>query len=228
MKKIHFIFIGFLATLYFLMSYDLSNREEAIKLAGNQQTSQSTTGQAPKNIEFSFSQNNNPQITEQFVANFRKESSEISKVQNDPVKVQQRMQKLAETMTQHEVRAIYELISDDKNNADQRALAVELLSIKNDTASLTALQNFVANSKNINGNEWDRKKELETVLRAQAVEGIAGYANREIALSTLSFLQHKVDEKFLSDRISRASSNLFNRTQSLEQQDDEALKKLVE
>lgn len=166
---------------------------------------------------------------EVFVKKFKSEALQIGKIQNKPEEADKRLRQLASEMRPQDVEGMYEIISDENVNGDQRALAVELLSIKNDTNSLIALQNFVANKKTINGTKWDAKKELETVLRAQAVEGIAVYPEKEIALSTLNYLQSRVDDKFLSERIGRASSSILTgSTKSSQQQDEEALKKLVE
>lgn len=166
---------------------------------------------------------------EVFVKKFKSEALQIGKIQNKPEEVEKRLRQLASEMRPQDVEGMYEIISDENANGDQRALAVELLSMKNDTNSLIALQNFVANKKTINGTKWDVKKELETVLRAQAVESIATYPQKEIALSTLNYLQSKVDDKFLSERIGRASSGILTgNNKSSQQQDDEALKKLVE
>lgn len=166
---------------------------------------------------------------EVFVKKFKTEALQIGKIQNKPEEAEKRLRQLANEMRPQDVEGMYEIISDENANGDQRALAVELLSMKNDTNSLIALQNFVANKKTINGTKWDAKKELETVLRAQAVEGIAVYPQKEIALSTLNYLQSRVDDKFLSERIGRASSGILTgNNKSSQQQDDEALKKLVE
>lgn len=166
--------------------------------------------------------------TETFVKQFKAEVIQVGRLQKNPEEAQQRMNQMAAQMTQSDVRALSDIISDENANGDERALAVELLSLKNDTASLTALQNFVATSNKVDGITAERKKEFETVLRAQAVESIAAYPEKEIAISTLTYLQGKVDNRFISERIGRASNSLMYGTENLKQQEDDALKKLVE
>lgn len=227
MKTIHYVYILVLLATVFFVEYDLSRRVEVVKAPKHASPAavaqKDIPVQAP--VEAPAPPPVNPDI---FVQKFKKESLQLAKIQNNPELVQNRMKALADSMTAQDVQALFEVISNDKNNGDQRALAVELLSLKNDTASLMALQNFVANNVTVNGTKWDRKKELETILRAQAVESIAAYPQRDIALSTLSFLQQKVDEKFLNDRIGRATASLTENAPSLKQQDDDALKKLLE
>lgn len=231
MKTNHYVFFFILIVSAVLVRYDLSKRADTVKLNVSKveiskiSTSVNSSNIAAPSIGKSVASNADPEI---FIGKFNAESVQIAKIQNDPEVALNRMKKLAEGMTPQDIQELYNIISNEKNDGDRRALAIELLSIKNDTTSLMALQNFVANNINVNGTKWDRKKELETVLRAQAVEGIASYPHKEIAISTLSYLQHKVDERFLNDRISRAAANLDNRAPTLQQQDEAALKKLVE
>lgn len=232
MKTSHIIYFAFLVLTFAIVSFDLSRREE---IASNQKGFQLPAVAAiSKKIEAEPKPEAETVVGdaaqyEKFIQEFKKETLELSKLQDNPAESQARLEALAKKMTQKDVAALYEIISNDKSDGDQRAIAVELLTIKNDTASLVALQNFVANNNTVNGTQWDRKKEFETVLRAQAVEGIATYPNKDIALSTLNYLQQKVDQKFLADRINRASAGLKNpNIPELQQQDDEALKKLIE
>lgn len=226
MKTIHYVYILVLLAAVFFVEYDLSRRVEVVKAPPKAVPAVAAQKAAPASAPVEPpAPPVNPDV---FVQKFKKESLQLAKIQNNPELVQTRMKALADSMTPQDVQGLFEVISDDKNNGDQRALAVELLSLKNDTTSLMALQNFVANNVTVNGTRWDRKKELETILRAQAVESIAAYPQRDIALSTLGYLQQKVDEKFLNDRIGRATASLTENAPSLKQQDDDALKKLLE
>jgi len=227
MTKKHYFFFAAVIGMAVFAQYDLGKRLEQVRLAKEAKNSANTQLKASQVATAKITVDNGPSTAE-FIKKFKAEVAEIGKIQNNPDAAQARMKKLADSMTPKHVDGLYEIISDDKSNGDERALAVELLTLKNDTTSLVALQNFVANTKNINGVKWDQKKELETVLRAQAVEGIAAYPEKEIAISTLNYLQQKVDQKFLSERISRASMSLMYDNKPVTQQDEEALKKLVE
>ncbi len=232
MKTIHYVFIAALVLAVFAVEFDVSRRLDS----NTESTTASAETKPVEEAQKTFS--NQPltienytadQASKKFVEKFKKESLEISKIQNNPEEAQKRLKELAKEMAPADVQNLYDIMSDENNDGDQRALAVELLSLKNDTSSLLALQNFVANSTNVNGSKWDRKKELETVLRAQAIESIAAYPQKDIAASTLNFLQERVDEKFLSDRIGRAAAGLQKKDKfTIEQQDDEALEELIE
>ena len=233
MKKAHYIFFGSLIALIVFLQYDLSNRLDRVTTARMvRPIPKNTNAGAPEPVLAGTTEivTPTPRVrTVPFLKRFQMEAAHVGKVQANPELAKERMRILAREMTAKDVEQMYEIMSDERANGDQRALAVELLSIKNDGASLQALQNFVANSKSISGAKWDSKKELETVLRAQAVESIANFPEKDIAISTLNFLQQKVDQKFLSERIGRASLNLMSGgNKPVQQQDEEALKKLVE
>ncbi len=228
MKKKHYLFFAAVIGMALFAQYDMGKRLDRIRTVRDTKNAAVRLQEAATKAQAEVTAKAIGVPTEVFVAKFKAEASQIAKIQNNPEAVQARMQKLADEMNSRHVEGLYEIISDDKSNADERALAVELLTLKNNTASLIALQNFVANTKNINGEKWDQKKEFETVLRAQAVEGIAGYPEKEIAISTLNYLQQRVDQKFLNERISRASLNLLYENKPVTQQDEDALKKLVE
>ena len=70
---------------------------------------------------------------------------------------------------------------------------------------------------------------IARVVGAQAIEGIASYPKKELALSSLNSLSQHVSESFLRDRIARSGEYLRNsKVDSTDKQDENALKKLVE
>ncbi|MGE4234718.1 MAG: hypothetical protein AB7F43_15520 [Bacteriovoracia bacterium] len=230
MRKSYIIYAFILVAMVFLVEYDLSRRVTAFqnekKNSVSAKNENKTNSVLPVDAVAVLAQRREAEAV--FAEKFKAEVSQIAQLQSDPENVQKRLQALSKTMSSQDVQALYEIISNDKNDGDQRALAVEILSLRNDAASLNVLQNFVASNNTVNGTKWDRSKEFETVLRAQAVESIAAFPQKEIAISTLSFLKSKVDESFLSDRIGRATAYLQGLAPTPEDQDDAALKKLLE
>ncbi len=227
MNKARGIFLVLVIAVFALAQYDMSRRLN-VKTTVKKETERAMAAAATANPAPPDVAAESAKKTETFIKKFKSEVGEVARLQSSPEAAQQRMNLLAAQMTKQDVSALADIISDAEQNGDERALAVELLSLKNDSASLVALQNFVATSNKVDGITVQRKKELETVLRAQAVESIAAYPQKEIALSTLSFLQTKVDNRFISERIGRASNGLMYGTENLKQQEDDALKKLVE
>ena len=106
-------------------------------------------------------------------------------------------------------------------------MAVELLSRSKIPDAVLMLKEFVA-SKQLASTTSARKRELESVLRAQAIEGIAGYPQKDLALSYLNSLSKEVDETFLKDRIVRSEEGIKGRTVRVQQKDEAALKQLVQ
>ena len=105
-------------------------------------------------------------------------------------------------------------------------MAVELLARKQTVESLKQLENFVQQHETTT--KWSRTREFESVLRAQAIEGIASFPQKDLAVSSLMALDPKLNESFLKDRIKRSLVGLKNDSQTPEKQDNEALSKLVE
>lgn len=161
-----------------------------------------------------------------FETQFKLESQNISQLQSEPQKTEERLQGLANKMTQEQMQKLTQLISDQSKDGDERAMAIEMLSRRKDSESLKALEDFVAQSDDVGA--WSRSHEFESVLRAQAIEGIATYPEQKEALSALNKLSKKVNESFLRDRILRSQAGLKGLAPSIENQDNEALRKLVE
>lgn len=161
-----------------------------------------------------------------FETQFKLESQNISQLQSEPQKTEERLQALANKMTQEQMQKLTQLISDQSKDGDERAMAIEMLSRRKDSESLKALEDFVAQSDDVGA--WSRSHEFESVLRAQAIEGIATYPEQKEALSALNKLSKKVNESFLRDRILRSQAGLKGLAPSIENQDNEALRKLVE
>ncbi len=227
MNKARLIFLTLVLGLFVFLQYDLTTRVNSKNALNGTQAPLANKAEIEQLKQVQLEQDS-IQKTEQFIQKFTAEVAEVGRLQNNPEQTQERLKKMANLMRVQDVQAMADIIADENRNGDERALALEILSIKNDTTSLIAMQNFVATANKISDIKIPQKKEFETVLRAQAVESISSFPQTEIALSTLSYLQSKVDNRFINDRISRATAGLIYGKDNLKEQDDEALKKLVE
>lgn len=159
---------------------------------------------------------------------FLAESRQIANLQSSPAEIEKRLDHLAETMTSADVHQLSSIMQDTNRGGDERSLAVEVLSRKKSPEALKALENFVKSHQSTTKENWSRAQEFESVMRAQAVEGIAAYPQKEAALSVLNDLSQRVDESFLLDRIARSSESVKGNAPAPAQQDDAALRKLIE
>ncbi len=161
-----------------------------------------------------------------FEQKFQQATAEVSQLQVNPEETEKKLQDLAGQLSSNDIKKLSQVMLDTTENGDQRAMAVELLSRRQNVESLKQLENFVqqheANAK------WSRSREFESVLRAQAIEGIASYPEKNLAISALTNLDPKLDESFLKDRIKRSIAGLKNGNKASDQRDQEALSKLVE
>ena len=122
-----------------------------------------------------------------------------------------------------DLNQLAKIMTDTKANEDQRSEAVELIAGYQTVESLQQLEDFVV-QKNLNV-----KNELESALKAQAIEGIAAYPQKELALSSLNSINPKVSELFLKERIKKSMTGLkMQNSESVDDTDSNALKTLVE
>ena len=224
MKKRYWMYAISLIAVVFLVEYDVARRMNAkVKnITERVQTSNNVAPQAsavrspvavPARTKTSF-----------FESQFLKEAQKISELQNDPKLVDQKMDQLARSMSSVDLQKLSVVMQNENENGDQRALAVELIARFKTPEAITALKEFVVRRDGHSG----PNREFESVLRAQAIEGIAAFPQKELALSYLNLMANQVDESFLKDRIVRSEENLKGRAPSTEQQDESALKQLVQ
>ena len=161
-----------------------------------------------------------------FEQKFTEVSNEISQLSENPEESENKIQFLAQQMNSKDIKKLSKIMADSNINGDQRALAVEVLSRNQTVDSLVQLEEFI--QKHQTNSKWSRENEFESVLRAQAIEGIASYPQKDLAISALQNLDSKVEESFLKDRIKRSVAGLKSEAPTSDKQDEAALKQLVE
>lgn len=225
MKKRYWFFVAVLIGAIFALEYDVAKRTKN-KIEHPQTFASLKAGDAA--VE--NNKVNEPIKTAiTFEEKFIGEAQKISSLQSSPEVVDKKLDELAKVMTNAEIQKLLLLMTRADQDGDQRAMAVELLSRNKTPEALQALQDFVVNHQTNESTGWNRQREFESVLRAQAIEGIASYPRKELALSSLNSLSEHVSESFLRDRIARSGEYLRNgKVDPIEKQDENALKKLVE
>lgn len=226
MRKIIWIFSLVLVGVVFFLEYDVTHRlqiRNSRRLSANRTTSIAADQTTDSNYEV---RKKKVAAALNFEAKFAEVTEEVSRLQENPEEAENKMQSLAAQLSPKDIKKLSDVMQDSKLNGDQRAMAVEILSRHQSVESLKQLENFIQQPSE-NG-VWNRNREFESVLRAQAIEGIASYPQKDLALSSLMVLDPKINESFLKDRIKRSVAGLKNQAPAAENQDDEALKKLIE
>ncbi len=226
MKKSYWLFILTLVIGLIFVEYDLTkrmhNKSNPIAFDRNAKLNLTKIPRSPNhNRALSASSDLN-----NFDQKFNQVSNELTQLQSHPEETEKKLQELAGTMSVDDVKKMSRVMSDVDQNGDQRAMAVELLARKQTIESLKQLESFVQQHQNTT--KWSRSREFESVLRAQAIEGIAAFPQKDLAMSSLMALDPKMDEAFLKDRIKRSIVGLKNENQIPEKVDNDALIKLVE
>lgn len=200
MKRSFWVFTLVLVLAVVLIEFDLARR--SARLVANQ-TKKTTT-----------------------MASNKTATPTVSSALSQPEESEQKNQDLAKKLSPKELKRLADIMVDRKADEDQRALAIQLVARNQTVASLKELEDFVLHKKGYSF--FNRKDELETVLKAQAIEGIAAFPQKDLAISSLTSLDPKIDESFLKDRIKRSMAVLQNQVEKSEDVDTDALQKLVE
>ncbi len=219
MKK-YWIYFSSLIVVVFLVEYDLARRaSQKINLA---QKDKLNLNQEKRYLAVESAQS---ALTPKQILT---QAQEISKEELDPSLAEIQIEKIAHTLTITDILKFSSLIEDTQEKNDHRSMAIELLARKKSNESLQILNKFVENHAAHPKKSQDVNIEFESVLRAQAIEGIASYPVKDLALSYLNSLSQKVNEAFLKERISRSEENLKSVHSQTKSDQDSDLKKLIE
>jgi len=209
--------IGILLLAALLLSTLFLNKKEPITLLGSKknQAKKTLNLSKPKELEHK---------TIQFVQMY---SSEIGKIQNDPVASEMKMRAAAQGLTENDLVHLEKIILDISLNQDDRFVALTLLSWSNNFKVASTLVNIAITPIDpiLNPNQ---KADFENILRMSAVEGLS-----EIPLQSyqrVQYLNQIVAKSELKPIVDRAMRSLWAEQKlamSAADQDQEALKKLL-
>ncbi len=223
MHKKYWYFLFGLVALVLFVEYDLTKRSaHQPGQARFAKTNVSTEVDAEVSTDRVVQVDSN----DTFIDKLNTISSEVGFLQASPEDSEKRIQSLAAKLTAQDLNSLSHVITDKKSGGDKRALAVELLSRHQSVEALRKLEEFVQDHDD--SGTWSREREFESVLRSQAVEGIAAFSQKDVAITSLTKLDPKISESFLKDRIKRNVANLKNQAPSPTIQDEDALRKLIE
>ncbi len=219
MRKFYWLFsLALIATVFFV-EYDLTKRTHQQALVIRTQKLKDKLAK-----ENPLSHTVSAENVAVFEKQFSETSSEISGLQQDPEKTEKKIKSLAASLTPQNISKLFDVVTNGNSLADQRTLAVELLSRHQSVNALVKLENFIKQQNSNSGKSSDL--ELESVLRVLAVEGIASFPQKDLAILSLTSLSPAIEESFLKDRIRKSVANLKN--QSSEKIVNESLNSLVE
>lgn len=161
---------------------------------------------------------------EQFKKEFKFESEQVGQIQSDPELAENRIQSLARQIDSPHIRYLEKVMIDQNANGDERAMALEFLSRNQSPEALAILKDFAKTE----GASAGHRQEFELALKAQAIEGIGSALDQSAALTYLDEIKKQSGYSFIKDRAARVEYSIRNNSTSVEEQDNEALKKIVE
>jgi len=187
--------------------------------------SQSSQPLAPTSGRQLKSTGNEVSSLQQFKSEFKYEVAQVGKTTQDAGAVENRLQSIARQLEPEHIQYLSQVLIDHDGAGDEQAMAVELLSRNQTPQAEALLKDFVI--ADLNAQE-PRHLEQKVIFKAQAIEGIAGMEDKISARKHLDEIIQKSLHSFLIDRAQRAKAQLDGQLRSLESQDNEALKKLIE
>ncbi len=218
------LLVGFLTMDYFLNQKMMHLKSQNPKATNIKNTDPISKPEAVEVVvEKTTTQDSAPDSVQQFKSEFKQEVAQIGQVQSDTEAVENRLQAIARQMEPAHRDYLKLVLMNEKSNGDERAMAIELLT-RNQTAEAAEILKNYTLSDSTTGN---LKSGEDIVFKAQAIEGLAGYQDRNLAISYLNEISRKTNYSFLQDRVRRAQSALKNEGPTIETQDLEALKKIV-
>lgn len=234
MKRLYVFASVALAGTILLVEYDLSQRIQIrnLKAKGTPSVAGQTAFAKPVQKINQQSEIAPKELTQAVDDSFfesatLKSAQKLSSKQTDPRTLDKKMDELAKSLSSLEIKKLAIIAFNKNETEDRRAMAVEILSRSKTPDAVLMLKEFVV-SKQTSTAGNAQKRQLESVLRAQAIEGIAGYPQRDLALSYLNSLAAQVDETFLKDRIVRSEEGIKGRFSKSQKKEDAALKQLVQ
>lgn len=246
MKKQFWIAGLFLIALVLVTEYDLTRRTMPLKTSTQALRPTDSLDDISKETKNTNKENKGRGISnilpeaktkdearQNFDNQFLLQARQIGQVQTDVETTEIELKKLSQRMQKSDIKKMANIAADMNVNGDERALAIELLSRNQTPEALKELENFIVsleskNNQTMNNQTVGRTQEFETILRAQAIEGISIYPEKHTADEVLKSADAKISESFLKDRIARSRASLAGHAPTPEEQDETALRKLVE
>ena len=152
------------------------------------------------------------------------EAARAGSIDPDPLRSEKRLDELAHQLTDQEIQSMAEIVKTPSNNGDLRALAVDLLARSKAPASLEPLEKIIISQWPLSTDP--RMIGFEQSLRARAIEGLESHPS-EHAFENLQNVLSQTNDSFLSDHAHRAMLHRQGQARSVEEQDQEALRKIL-
>jgi hypothetical protein len=153
-----------------------------------------------------------------------KEAERSGQLDSHPQATEERLNVMAAKLSPAEVQQMAEVVKAPSNNGDLRSLAVELLVRNKNEGTLTSLEEIILS-------KWPTSADpritgFEQALRARAIEGLEAHPSTA-ASKVLENALARTEDPFLKDHAQRAYLHRQGQVRSVEEQDQEALKKIL-
>lgn len=160
-----------------------------------------------------------------FLKQFSQEASLIGQTDPHPEKTRLRLQNWALVLGKDELHSLGNISRNPNRNGDERALAIYLLGLSLRPEALLELESTALLKSNTPMTAPQR--ELDRVLKLQAVENIVRPQDKTLSEQILHKILRESQDQLIVDRSIRGILSLTGKAPSPESQDQSALKKLI-
>lgn len=193
-------FAGFILAVMGFLMFDYTARRDYINKSGRQRAVVS-----PETVIAVTNENPTSDIgmRARFLSRFKIFSTHMNSLSDDPEQSEEFLREFSQTIKSEDIVALSEVLIDRKVKNDERNLALELMVMNQDFATHDLINSFVQ-SDDFVGNEF------EVSIRAQAIEGLALFADKKLVRKNLENLKIRTRHAFLYDRADKAIQYLSN------------------
>lgn len=193
-------FAGFILAVMGFLMFDYTARRDYINKFGRQRAVAS-----PETVIAVTNENPTSDIgmRARFLSRFKNFSTHMNSLSDDPEQSEEFLREFSQTIKSEDIVALSEVLIDRKVKNDERNLALELMVMNQDFTTHDLINSFVQ-SDDFTGNEF------EVSIRAQAIEGLALFADKKLVRKNLENLKIRTRHAFLYDRADKAIQYLSN------------------
>ena len=150
------------------------------------------------------------------------EATRSGQLDSDPVASEKRLEELAGKLSDSEIKAIAQIAKEPSSDGDLRSLAVDLLARTKSETALQPLEEVIVSKWSAAADP--RLVSFEQALRARAIEGLEAHPSLQ-ATQILQEALSQTNDLFLNDHGQRALLHRQGQARSVEEQDQEALRR---
>ena len=193
-NRLTLYFAGFILAIVGFLMFDYTLRKDYISKKNQPRTVADATSEAAGPVV------SDAAMRTRFLNRFKNFASHMGTFSDEPDASEEFLREFSKSIQPSDVVVLSEVLKDTSLPNAERTLALEIMSVNQDFNGHDLINSFVQNeSFGASANS-----EFEIALRAQAIEGMTLFADKQLVRKNLENLQIRTQYAFLHDRAHRA------------------------